>query len=181
MTERPFPSITRVSRESLQISSPLMINAVSVKCTSPHTLPYTALVPEITPPDIGVVLRAGMGAQGRVLGNIGVSAGDGLSKQGRALVHIGIVTRNGVVEDPGVISHLKGQVALALYKAAQLPGLYLLPDIPQGPDAVEKGIFLMGDIGQFVFLIDYCFISFLQTGEGPPLGTAPPVCFCLRF
>ena len=63
----------------------------------------------------------------------------------------------------------------------QLPGLYLLPDIPQGPDAVEKGIFLMGDIGQFVFLIDYCFISFLQTGEGPPLGTAPPVCFCLRF
>ncbi|WP_373223315.1 hypothetical protein, partial [Flavonifractor plautii] len=107
--------------------------------------------------------------------------GDGLSKQGRALVHIGIVTRNGVVEDPGVISHLKGQVALALYKAAQLPGLYLLPDIPQGPDAVEKGIFLMGDIGQFVFLIDYCFISFLQTGEGPPLGTAPPVCFCLRF
>ena len=101
---------------------------------------------EITPPDIGVVLRAGMGAQGR-----------------------------------GVISRLKGQVALALYKAAQLPGLYLLPDIPQGPDAVEKGIFLMGDIGQFVFLIDYCFISFLQTGEGPPLGTAPPVCFCLRF
>ena len=69
----------------------------------------------------------------------------------------------------------------SLSKAAQLPGLYLLPDIPQGPDAVEKGIFLMGDIGQFVFLIDYCFISFLQTGEGPPLGTAPPVCFCLRF
>ncbi|EHM40642.1 hypothetical protein HMPREF0372_03487 [Flavonifractor plautii ATCC 29863] len=136
---------------------------------------------EITPPDIGVVLRAGMGAQGRVLGNIGVSAGDGLSKQGRALVHIGIVTRNGVVEDPGVISRFEGQVTLALYKAAQLPGLYLLPDIPQGADAVEKGIFLMGDIGQFVFLIDCCFISFLQTGEGPPLGTAPPVCFCLRF
>lgn len=142
---------------------------------------YSGVAAEITPPDIGVVLRAGMGAQGRVLGNIGVSAGDGLSKQGRALVHIGIVTRNGVVEDPGVISRLKGQVALALYKAAQLPGLYLLPDIPQGADAVEKGIFLMGDIGQFVFLIDCCFISFLQTGEGPPLGTAPPVCFCLRF
>ena len=142
---------------------------------------HSGAAAEIAAPDIGVVLRTGMAAQGRVLGNIGVSAGDGLSKQGRALVHIGIVTRNGVVEDPGVISHLKGQVALALYKAAQLPGLYLLPDIPQGPDAVEKGIFLMGDIGQFVFLIDYCFISFLQTGEGPPLGTAPPVCFCLRF
>ena len=46
MTERPFPSITKVSRESLQISSPLMISAVSVKCTSPHTLPYTAQVPD---------------------------------------------------------------------------------------------------------------------------------------
>ena len=136
---------------------------------------------QIAASDIGIVLRTGMPAQGGVLGHIGVPADDGLSKQGRAFIHIGIVTRNGVVEDPGVISHLKGQVALALYKAAQLPGLYLLPDIPQGPDAVEKGIFLMGDIGQFVFLIDYCFISFLQTGEGPPLGTAPPVCFCLRF
>lgn len=136
---------------------------------------------QIAAPDIGVVLRTGMAAQGRVLGNIGAPAGDGLSKQGRALIHIGIVTGNCVAKDPGVISRFEGQVTLALYKAAQLPGLYLLPDIPQGADAVEKGIFLMGDIGQFVFLIDCCFISFLQTGEGPPLGTAPPVCFCLRF
>ena len=142
---------------------------------------YSGVAAEIAAPNIGVVLRTGMATQGGVLGNIGVPAGDGLSKQGRVLIHIGVVTRNGVAKDPGIISRLKGQVALALYKAAQLPGLYLLPDIPQGPDAVEKGIFLMGDIGQFVFLIDCCFISFLQTGEGPSLGTAPPVYFCLRF
>ncbi|ERI71307.1 hypothetical protein HMPREF0239_03354, partial [Clostridium sp. ATCC BAA-442] len=142
---------------------------------------YSGVAAEIAAPNIGVVLRTGMATQGGVLGNIGVPAGDGLSKQSRVLIHIGVVTRNGVAKDPGIISRLKGQVALALYEAAQLPGLHLLPDIPQGPDAVEKGIFLMGDIGQFVFLIDCCFISFLQTGEGPSLGTAPPVYFCLRF
>ena len=132
-------------------------------------------------PDIGVILRPGMAGQEGSTGHIGMTAGNGIPTQVGALVHIGVIAGNGVVKEPGIISRPEGQVVLALYKAAQLPGLYLLPDIPQGPDAVEKGIFLMGDIGQFVFLIDYCFISFLQTGEGPPLGTAPPVCFCLRF
>lgn len=43
----------------------------------------------------------------------------------------------------------EGQVALALYKPPSSPALPFF-DIPQGADAVEKGIFLMGDIGRSV-------------------------------
>ena len=44
---------------------------------------------------------------------------------------------DGVVEDPGVILRFERQVALALHKAAQVSGLDLTADIPQGTDAVE--------------------------------------------
>ena len=130
---------------------------------------------------IGAVLDPAVSTHDSPMGNIAVAAHNRLISKNSAPIRVAVIADNGVVIDPCIVLQFSGEVALALYKAAQLPGLYLLPDIPQGPDAVEKGIFLMGDIGQFVFLIDYCFISFLQTGEGPPLGTAPPVCFCLRF
>ena len=139
------------------------------------------MVCEDRAPDIGVILHPGMARQEGSTGHIGMTAGNGIPPQVGALVRIGVIAGDGVVKEPGIIPRPEGQVVLALYKAAKSPGLDLAADVPQGPDAVEKGIFLMGDIGQFVFLIDCCFISFLQTGEGPSLGTAPPVYFCLRF
>ena len=39
------------------------------------------------------------------------------------------------------------------HKAAQIPCLDLAADIPQSADAVEEGVFFMGDPGDLIFLI----------------------------
>ena len=104
-------------------------------------------------PDIGVILRPGMAGQEGSTGHIGMTAGNGIPTQVGALVHIGVIAGNGVVKEPGIISRPEGQVVLALYKAAQSPGLDLAADVPQGADAVEEGVLLMGDLGDFIFLI----------------------------
>ena len=95
-------------------------------------------------PDVGAILGAGMTGKNSVAGYIGVTAHDRLPTQKRALVHIAVIANDGVIEDPGVVSRREGQVAFALHKAAQIPGLDLAAHIPQGADAVEEWVFLHG-------------------------------------
>ena len=114
---------------------------------------HSGVAAQIAAPDIGVILRAGMAAQSGILGNVSVSANNGFSKQGRALVHIGVIARNRVAKDPGVIPCLERQVALALYKTAQLSGFYLRADIPQRPDTMEEGVLFVGNLRDLIFLI----------------------------
>ena len=64
---------------------------------------------------------------------------------------------DGIVKDPGVILRFEGQVALALHKAAQVSGLDLTADIPQGTDAVEKRVLFMGDASDLVFCVHDSF------------------------
>ena len=80
-------------------------------------------------------------------------AGNGVSPQVGALVHIGIIAGDGVIEEPGVITRFKGQVALALHEAAQVSGLDLTAHILQGTDTVQEGVFFMGDLSDLVFMI----------------------------
>lgn len=111
------------------------------------------MVCEDCAPDIGVILRTGMARQEGPPGHIGMTAGNGIPPQVGALVHIGVIAGNGVVKKPGIIPRPEGQVVLALHKAAQSPGFDLAADVPQGTNAVEKGVFFMGDLGDLIFLI----------------------------
>ena len=103
--------------------------------------------------DIGVILRTGMGGQKGSPRHIGMIAGNGVSAQIGTLVRIGVITDDGVIKNPGIIPWFKGQVAFTLHKAAQIPGLDLAADVPQGADAVEEGVCLMGDFCDLVFLV----------------------------
>ena len=111
------------------------------------------MVCEDRAPDIGVILHPGMARQEGSTGHIGMTAGNGIPPQVGALVHIGAIAGDGVVKDPGIIPRPEGQVVRALYKAAKSSGLDLAADVPQGSDAVEEGVFFMGDFCDLVFLI----------------------------
>ena len=133
------------------------------------------MVCEDRAPDVGVILRTGMAGQKGSPRHIGMIAGNGVSPQVGTLVHIGIIAGDGVIEDPGVIARFIGQVALALHEASQIPGLDLSAHIPQRTDAVEEGVFFMGDAGDFVFVIRRAPSSplFTQPAGAGPLADPP--------
>ena len=79
--------------------------------------------------------------------------GDGPVTQAGIFVHRGGPGGDGVAENPGGVALLLGEVAFRLHKTAQIPGPHLNADVSQGADAVEEGVFLMGDVCDLVLFV----------------------------
>ena len=102
-------------------------------------------------PNVRGVLRPGVAGQRAPLRYIRLVTGDGPVTQAGIFVHRGGPGGDGVAENPGDVALLLGEVAFRLHKTAQIPGPHLNADVSQGADAVEKGIFFVGDIGDLKF------------------------------
>ena len=69
------------------------------------------------------------------------------------MIHVGPSRGNGVIKKPGIVSRLKGEIALPLHKSAQVPRFHLAADILPRTDTVEEGIGLVGDICDLILLV----------------------------
>ena len=78
---------------------------------------------------MGMILCPGAVGQHSPFANVGLAAGHGVIPQDGPLIHKCPVGSDGVVIDPGILV-LTGEVALMLYKTAQVPGFDLAADIP---------------------------------------------------
>ena len=104
-------------------------------------------------PQVGVILRAGMVGKNRAVRYIGIVTSNGVFSQVRTHIHIGVSRCDGIIEDPGAVGRVGCQIAFALHKAAQIPRFHLVANIPQRTDAVEEGIFFVGNVSDFIFQI----------------------------
>ena len=80
-------------------------------------------------------------------------AGNGGIVQAGVLIHIGAAAGNGIIEDPCAVRQFCFQIVFSLHEAAQIPSFYIFPNIPQRPDAVEKRISFMSNIGDLIFFV----------------------------
>ena len=139
-------------------------------------------------PQVGVILRAGMIGKNRAVRYIGIVTGSGVFSQVRTHIHIGISRCNGIIEDPCAVGRVGCQIAFTLHKTAQIPSFHLVANILQRADAVEEGIFFVGNVSDFIFQIARFFISsfimprFQKEISGhPPCGNARrylKMCLC---
>ena len=90
--------------------------------------------------------------------------------EGGAILYTTVSGGDGIIEYPGTIPRLKGQVVLVFHKSAQIPGLYRPANIPQSPDAVEKRIFFVGDVCDLIFGV-HNVVSSLPWEDAPPSWT----------
>ncbi len=142
-----YPSIdSTLAREQGSSSGVLIVHDYSKARGS-------GVVCENSAPDIGVVLSTGMSGKNCAVGCIGAAAYYRLPPQAGTPVYVAVVAGDWVIKNPGIIPWLERQVALALYKAAQISRFDLAANIPQCADAVKKRVFLMGNVGNFIFLI----------------------------
>ena len=98
-------------------------------------------------------------------------AGNGGIVQAGVLIHIGAAAGNGIIEDPCAVRQFCFQIVFSLHEAAQIPSFYIFPNIPQRPDAVEKRISFMNNIGDLIF-----FVAFSSTPSLCRLFTGTFLC-----
>lgn len=109
---------------------------------------------------IGAVLDPAVSTHDSPMGNIAVAAHDRLISKNSAPIRVAVIADNGVVIDPCIVLQFSGEVALALYKAAQIPSFDVRPNVPQSADTVEEGVFFMGNVRDLI-LLGCSFLSLL--------------------
>lgn len=135
---------------------------------------------------IGAVLNPAVSTHDSPMGNIAVAAHDRLISKNSAPIRVAVIADNGVVIDPCIVLQFSGEVALALYKAAQIPSFDVRPNVPQSADTVEEGVFswAMSVISYFWLLVSLtpfllcclsgCLIAgILLTEQCVNIGKAP--------
>lgn len=115
---------------------------------------------------IGAVLDPAVSTHDSPMGNIAVAAHDRLISKNSAPIRVAVIADNGVVIDPCIVLQFSGEVALALYKAAQIPSFDVRPNVPQSADTVEEGVFFMGNVRDLILLVArfshsfFCYAAF---------------------